>query len=67
MVRLTVESPPGSSLAAAAVSLFAPFTSIVYKKDHNRIIPCVGEVCHEPIRENARLEEFIRNQVKGKK
>ncbi len=65
-VQLTVETRPESSLGAAAVSLFAPYMSIVYKEDHNRIIPCAGGVCYEPIEDSNSLQKFIVDQVRGK-
>ena len=65
-VQLAVEAPPESSLGAAAVSLFAPYMSIVYKEDHNRIIPCAGDICYDPIDHGDRLEEFIRANVRSK-
>ncbi len=66
-VRLTVEARPESSLAAAAVSLFAPYVSIVYKEDHNRIIPCAGDVCYEPVDDCKNLQAFINDKVRSNK
>jgi uncharacterized protein YyaL (SSP411 family) len=60
MVLLTVEARPGSRLASAAVSLFAPYTTIVYGKDHNRVLPCVGQSCYEAAENEKQLEEFIK-------
>jgi uncharacterized protein YyaL (SSP411 family) len=64
-VQLAVEARPESNLGAAAVSLFAPYLSIVYKEDHNRIIPCAGDVCYEPIENSESLQKFIINQVRS--
>src|SRR5208283_6107652 len=65
-VQLTVEANPESSLGAAAVSLFAPYMSIVYKEDNNRIIPCAGDICYEPIEDSDSLQKFIVDQVRSK-
>ncbi len=65
-LQLTVEAQPESSLAAAALSLFAPYMSIAYKEDHNRIIPCAGDVCYEPIDNSKNLQKFINDQVRSK-
>ena len=65
-VQLTVEARPESGLGAAAVSLFAPYMSIVYKEDHNRIIPCTGDVCYKPIEDNDSLQKFIIDRVRSK-
>lgn len=64
MVRLTVEAHAESRLADAAVSLFAPYVSIVYSKDHNRIVPCMGGSCYEPVENEEQLKEFIRSTRK---
>ncbi|MBF0505390.1 MAG: thioredoxin domain-containing protein [Nitrospirae bacterium] len=61
MMRLTVEALPESRLADAAASLFVPYASIVYSKDRNRIIPCMGGSCYEPLENEEQLKEFIRS------
>ncbi len=61
MVRLTVEAHPGSALADAALSLFAPYVSIAYSKDRNRIVPCMSGSCYEPVENEEQLKEFIRS------
>lgn len=63
-VQLTVEALPESSLGAAALSSFAPYMSIVYKEDHNRVIPCAGNVCYEPIEDSDSLQKFISERVR---
>lgn len=59
MIRLTVETQPESGLAAAAVSSFAPYMSIVYSEDRSRIIPCGREGCYEPVTDRKQLEDFL--------
>ncbi len=65
-LQLTVEARPESSLGAAAVSLFAPYISLVYKEDHNRIIPCAEDVCYEPVEDSDSLQKFITDHVTRK-
>ncbi len=64
MIRLTVEARPESRLGNMAVSLFAPYISIVYSKDNNRIVPCMGGSCYEPVEDEEQLKEFIRSTRK---
>ncbi len=56
MLKLTVEAAPESGLARAARALGGTtYTAIVYGEDHNRVIPCKGATCHEPVSDPSRL------------
>ena len=66
MLRLTVEAKPESSLADAAVSSFCPYASISYSKDRDRVLPCVGTSCYEPVEHEGQLREFIKKVVSSK-
>ncbi len=58
MLTLTVEARPDSELARAARALCGTmYTAIVYGDDHNRVIPCMGAVCQEPVSDPSRLKD----------
>ncbi|MGC1455072.1 MAG: thioredoxin domain-containing protein [Nitrospirota bacterium] len=58
MLKLTVEAQPDSELARAARALSGTMnTAIVYGDDHNRVVPCKGTVCHEPVSDPSRLKD----------
>jgi uncharacterized protein len=58
MVKLTVETAPESALARASRALSGPmYTAVVYGDDHNRVIPCKGNTCFDPISDPARLKD----------
>jgi hypothetical protein len=61
MLKLSVEAAPESNLAAAALASNYPYKSIVYGQDHGSVIPCVKNVCYEPIKDPAGLEDFLNN------
>ena len=59
MLKLTVEAAPESGLARAARALGGTmYTAIVYGDDHNRVIPCKGNTCYEPVSDPSRLSRF---------
>jgi uncharacterized protein YyaL (SSP411 family) len=60
LLRLAVETSPGSELAKMAVSFFSPFKSIEYAEDKGRVTPCLNSVCYEPISDPAKLKSFLR-------
>jgi uncharacterized protein YyaL (SSP411 family) len=58
MVKLTVEAPPESELSRKARVLGGTmYTAIVYGDDHNRVIPCKGTTCYEPISDFTLLKD----------
>jgi uncharacterized protein YyaL (SSP411 family) len=64
MLKLTVEAAPESGLARAARALGGTmYTVIVYGDDHNRVIPCRGTICHEPVSDPSRLSRSFSGQA----
>jgi uncharacterized protein YyaL (SSP411 family) len=50
MLKLTVEASPESELARNARALSgSAYTVIIYGGAHDRVIPCIGNVCQAPI------------------
>jgi len=49
MLELTIQKGASSELKAEAYALFYPYKTIRYEDDGEKIIPCIGGVCHEPI------------------
>jgi uncharacterized protein YyaL (SSP411 family) len=59
MLKLAVEAQPDGELARAARALGGTmYTAIVYGDDHNRVIPCKGTICYEPVSDPSRLSRF---------
>lgn len=64
MLKLTVEAPPESGLARAARALAGKaYTAIVYGDDHDRVIPCKGVTCYEPVSDPAMLEDVCARLI----
>ena len=63
-LKLTLHTAPDSVLAGTAVSLFSPYSDIVYEDDKGYVVPCVREACDGPFDSPDRLEDFI-NRRKG--
>jgi uncharacterized protein len=61
MLKLFVEAAPGSELAGTALSTSYPYKGIVYGKDTGTVIPCLGNVCQEPINNTSDLRDFLNN------
>jgi len=64
LLKLSVEAPPASELAAAARSLVGPSTAVVYGENNGRVVPCVKEVCYEPLHNAEGLRAFIEKQYR---
>ena len=62
MVKLALQVSPAGSLAEAALSSFSPYLSIVYGEDKGMVIPCVRDVCYEPIKDPKGLKDFLKNR-----
>jgi uncharacterized protein YyaL (SSP411 family) len=61
MLKLTLQVPPGSVLTETALSSFSPYLSVVYGEDKGNVIPCVRDVCYEPISDSKDLKDFLNN------
>ncbi|HDK17488.1 MAG TPA: thioredoxin domain-containing protein [Nitrospirae bacterium] len=59
MLKLTLQTAPGSELADAVLSSFNPYISVVYEEDRGRVIPCYRETCFEPVRGPEAIKKFI--------
>ena len=57
-LTLTVEAHPGSDLARAAMRLGGTTTVLVYGEDRGRVIPCVNQICREPVTRADELSLF---------
>jgi hypothetical protein len=64
LLKLSVEASPTSELAAAARSLAGPFTALVYGEDNGRVVPCVKDVCYEPLHDAEGVRVFVEKQYK---
>jgi hypothetical protein len=62
MLRLTVESLPESQLTESALSFLVPYMSIIYGEDRGRVVPCLKNVCYEPIKSADVLKDFLMNK-----
>jgi hypothetical protein len=61
MLKLTLQVSPASGLTETALSSFSPYLSIVYGDDKGDVIPCVRDVCYEPINNPEDLKDFLKN------
>ena len=62
-LTLTVESPPDSELARAAMRLSGPPTAVKYGPDRGRVVPCVNDACFEPVTDAAELARFTKKAI----
>ena len=60
-VKLTVHASPQSDLAVICQLGLHPFRSIIYAVDNGSVIPCFGQVCHEPVSDPGHLAGLLRN------
>jgi len=61
-LKLTLHSAPDSVLSGTAVSFFVPYADIVYSRDEGYAVPCIGNVCYNPINDPGALKDFINNR-----
>ncbi len=64
-LKLTLHAAPDSTLAGRAVSLFSPYTDIVYAEDKGYAVPCVREACERPVDSPDSLEDFINRRKRS--
>ena len=67
MLRLTVESSPESKLTDSALSFLIPYISIMYGEDRGQVVPCLKNVCYEPIKGTDVLKDFLMNKYPSMK
>lgn len=58
-LKFTVNAAPGSPLHELAMSVTVPHAYIVYGEDNGTVVPCTGNVCHEPVRDAEGLKRFL--------
>ncbi|MBI5741945.1 MAG: thioredoxin domain-containing protein [Nitrospirae bacterium] len=58
-LSLTLHTPPTGPLAETALFAYHPYVSIAYGEDRGCVIPCVRDVCYEPVSEPEKLREFL--------
>ena len=59
MLKLLLHTAPNSELTDITLSSFSPYMSIVYGEDKGSVIPCVQNVCYEPIDSVSLLKDFF--------
>jgi uncharacterized protein YyaL (SSP411 family) len=61
MLTLTLHTTK-RELIDMALSMFSPYTNIVYGEDKGFVLPCLGTVCYEPIDNPEALKEFLKKR-----
>jgi len=60
MLKLGINVSPDSPLAKSALSTYHPYSCIVYgNDDKGLVIPCVKDICYEPIDSPEQLKQFV--------
>jgi hypothetical protein len=62
MLNLTLHTASEDRLAEAALSCYRPYLSILYGEDKGYAIPCLQDVCHEPVYSPDSLRDFLRSK-----
>lgn len=62
LLKLSVEASPKSELAVATRSFAGPYTAIIYGAEKDRVIPCVKDVCYEPLHDTEGLRDFLEKK-----
>ncbi|MBI5664422.1 MAG: hypothetical protein HZC49_04955, partial [Nitrospirae bacterium] len=58
-LRLTLHVNPESELFRAAISSPLPYSDIIYDRDSGYVVPCIGDVCYNPIENAEALKDFV--------
>jgi hypothetical protein len=61
-LKISIHASPESALTIKTVSLTVPYTFIAYREDKGYVVPCTGNVCHEPINNLEDIEEFLKKR-----
>ena len=59
MLKLGINASPDSELAKSVLSIWYPYSCIVYGDDTGSIIPCVRDTCYEPVDGPEQLKQFV--------
>jgi uncharacterized protein YyaL (SSP411 family) len=63
MLKLSLQTAPASELTDTALSSFRPYISIVYGEDKGIVIPCIKNVCYEPLQSPDSLRKFLKKSA----
>jgi uncharacterized protein YyaL (SSP411 family) len=64
MIKLTIEAPPAGTLAKVARAIAGlTYAAVLYSGDNNRVVPCLGNTCYEPVRDPELLMEFCKGII----
>ena len=61
-LTLTLHTGPESVLSRTAVSLRVPYSDIIYGRNKGYVVPCMEDVCYNPIDNPEALKDFIDNR-----
>ncbi len=61
-LKLTLHARPESVLSGTAVSMCIPYSDIMYDQDKGYVVPCIGNVCYNPIDDPGALKDFLNNR-----
>lgn len=61
-LKLTLHAGTESDLSRTAVSLFIPYADIIYDRDKGYVVPCIEDVCYNPIDNTGALKDFINKR-----
>ncbi|MEW6003453.1 MAG: hypothetical protein AB1638_12520, partial [Nitrospirota bacterium] len=61
MIKLSLQTAPSSDLAEEALFPFIPYRSITYGEDKGSVVPCLGQICYEPIGNPESLRKFLES------
>ena len=59
MLKLGINASPDSALAKSVLSIWYPYSCIVYGDDTGSVIPCVRDTCYEPVDSPEQLKQFV--------
>jgi hypothetical protein len=59
MLKLGINAPPDSELAKSVLSIYCPYSCIVYGNDKGSVIPCVRDTCYEPVDSAEQLKQLV--------
>jgi uncharacterized protein YyaL (SSP411 family) len=59
LAELTIHTSPDSKLAQKTLSIFYPYTGVLYKEEKGCVVPCIRNICHEPVNNPAELKNIL--------
>ncbi|MEW6599992.1 MAG: hypothetical protein AB1499_03390, partial [Nitrospirota bacterium] len=61
-LKLTLNSGPESVLTDTVISSYVPYADIAYADDKGHVVPCIGNVCYNPVNDPDALKDFLNNR-----